>query len=542
MTLRNWRCLAPALLLPALLPAAAHANSVRGEGRSPITKDADTVRSLARAEARRQLVRAMLRATIGAPREGEVSDQVVQNLADQIAPAMITGETAERQGNTFIVTLTAEIDQAAFREQLDNEGIASASQRANGNRAAILIYLDHVERDAADPSRPAEVNIDYTRRTGGTFSDHSVETASARQAAASSSARASASISSSASAQQSRASGAYSSQSAAAYGASGPYGSEAGRARSASSGGYAGQSASAAASREASASSLRASSASSSASAYANRTRVDAETHDDVTFSAHIINQRAPEAMDGEAIMAGMVQGVKSFDVETAVSGLILGAYFNNQVPSYAQLSHDARFDPFLGSLAARHTPFFMGGAFVVTHGPMDAATRQFTCSGQLNATPFASSNGQTIGGAQVRADAMGLTKEACSDNLAARLAQSASAIIGQQVQNHWRKKALANQGVSTGALTTYSVTFRGAGLDMNAQTYLLQTVATLPGVQNSAFVSQSGTQLQINVTYAGAMPLQFALAGKLRENPAFANLSANADGASVLLCVGPCQ
>jgi hypothetical protein len=44
--------------------------------------------------------------------------------------------------------------------------------------------------------------------------------------------------------------------------------------------------------------------------------------------------------------------------------------------------------------------------------------------------------------------------------------------------------------------------------------------VATLPGVQNSAFVSQNATQLQVNVTYAGAMPLQFALAASCAKIP----------------------
>jgi hypothetical protein len=65
--------------------------------------------------------------------------------------------------------------------------------------------------------------------------------------------------------------------------------------------------------------------------------------------------------MDGDAVMAGMVQGLRSFDVETAVRGRSLVPISTIRCATYAQLSHDARFAPFLRSLAARDTPFFMG-------------------------------------------------------------------------------------------------------------------------------------------------------------------------------------
>jgi hypothetical protein len=185
----------------------AFADAVQGKGSATITKDAETVRRLARAEARRDLVRAMLRATIGRERIGEVTPEIIDELAGQIAPDMITGEQAERQGNQFIVTLSAQIDQATFRQQLNDAGVGSGSALADGNRALILVYLDRSEGTASDLA-PAEETVDYDRRTGGSYSDHSTLTASSREAAVASSSRASASTSSSASAQSSRASGA----------------------------------------------------------------------------------------------------------------------------------------------------------------------------------------------------------------------------------------------------------------------------------------------------------------------------------------------
>ena len=52
----------------ALTISPASADTVQGKGQATITKDVETVRSLARAEARRDLVRAMLAKSVGRER------------------------------------------------------------------------------------------------------------------------------------------------------------------------------------------------------------------------------------------------------------------------------------------------------------------------------------------------------------------------------------------------------------------------------------------------------------------------------------------
>lgn len=538
------RLLAAATTLLALVATAspAHADAVQGKGSATITKDVETVRSLARAEARRDLVRAMLRATIGRERIGEVTPEILDELAGQIAPDMITGEQAERQGNQFIVTLSAQIDQAAFRQQLTDAGIGSGSALADGNRALILVYLDRSEGTASDLSRPAEETVDYDRRTGASYSDHSTVTATSREAAVATASRASASTSNSASAQSSQASGAYSQRSAAAIAVRDRRGAAAGQSSERNSGAFSDRNASASSSHAASASSARSASAYSARSSYAERTAVDAEVHDDVSYHRHVVYQQPPRDADGDGIMAALSEGLTPFDVQTANPWPVLSAYFNGRVPRYDDLKRDPRFDPFIRSLAQRSTPFFMGGTFSVTHGGTDPASGQVTCSGTLDAVAFASADGRQIGKAQARAEAMGQSPESCSANLSGRLAQQASATMGKQIQDFWRPRARANAGIAAGTRITYSVTLRGQGLDMAVQGDLMDAITTLPGVENTAFVSQTGTELRVNVVYAGAQPLQFALAGKLRGKPAFAHMQGQADGAAVLLCLGPCQ
>jgi hypothetical protein len=171
----------------------------------------------------------------------------------------------------------------------------------------------------------------------------------------------------------------------------------------------------------------------------------------------------------------------------------------------------------------------------------MDAATRQLCLFGRTERHALASDNSQTIGGAQVSASAMGKTREECSSNLGGRLAQQASAKIGQQVQSYWRKKALAIRDQQRRAC--------------HLQRYLAWCRAGYerPGLRAASRGHAAGrTELGLCQPECHAVAGQRHLCGrhaaairaggKLRENPAFANLSANVEGASVLLCVGPCQ
>ncbi|MBD3753696.1 MAG: PCRF domain-containing protein, partial [Micrococcales bacterium] len=313
----------PAALAPGLVfPATALADTVQGNGRALITKDTATVRNLAEAEARRDVVRAMLAATLGAERVREAGPDVIERMAGQLRPDMFSGQTSERIGNEFLIHLTAEIDQSWFRTMLENFGLDSPSQRADGDRQLILVYLDREDGTATDLSAPAEVEVEYDRRTGGSFSDRSAVTASSKEAAGSSYRNAAAS--------SSAASGAYKEREGASYGVSGRRGSAAGASSAASAGAYSG--------RSASASTTRASSAYAASSSFSDRTNVQAEVHDDVRYRAHIVYQQPPKSADGDAIRNGLAGELLKYDVQLADSWQALSAYYPAGVPRYADL------------------------------------------------------------------------------------------------------------------------------------------------------------------------------------------------------------
>lgn len=527
-----------ALATPAL-PALA--DPVNGTGRAPITKDVETVRNVATAEARRQIVVAMLTQVIGADRLREVAPQTIEAIAAQLRADMITGQSSRREGTMFVVELTADVDGAWFRGLLDAHDIDSSSRRADGDRATIFVMLDQVDDVASDFATPAETETSYERQTGGSFADRSSVTASSRESAAASSRSASAYSNSGSGAFRSSAAGAARSSGAAAYGASGTDGSAAGRARSNSASGYSASAAGAYTARAAGAAQSASSSARSSAASFADRTDIQAKVHDDVRFHTRTVYQRPAANSDGDAIMSALKGSLGAYGVVTADSWAALSSYFANQPPRYAALKRDARYQPFLTSLSSRNAPFFLGGTFAVTHAGKDMATGQARCSGRLDATAFATVDGRDLASGMFNATATGMSPQECGSKLAEALGRQAAAGLGPRVQNHWRSVARAAVGQDTSQLAEYALVLRATSMNMAMQADVLDALQGMPGVQGQNFVSATGTEMRFTVRYSGAMPLQLAIYQKLRGRPGFADMQANAEGRSVTLCLSGC-
>jgi len=519
----------------------AYAEVVSGTGRATITKDLETVRNQAKTEAKRQLVVAMLSAAIGGDRLREVSPEVIAKLADQVRQDMITNQTAEREGQTFVLTLTADIDGAWFRQQLDNQGIDSSSHRADNDRQLLVVMLDQEDSVGSDLAKPAEETVEYDRSTGESYRDHSTLAASSRSSAASASRSASASSSSSAAAYQGSSSGAvsdHSSGSAAASGRNGSFGASQHNNVTASQNS---QASGAASQHAASARVSQSASAQSSSASLSARASVDSETHDDVHFRSHVVYQRPAAASDGDAIVSALKGSLGDYGVTTADAWQPLSTFFAGQPPRYNALKTDTRYKPFLASLQASNAPFFMGGTFRVIHSDKDPATGQARCSGSLNASAFATSDGRDLASGLFNAVGSGMSPEECGQKLAASLAGAAAVKMGPRIQNYWRSVARASVGQDSSQTADYTLVLRAPKLDMAMQADIMDALQATQGVQSQNFVSQSPTEIRLTVRYAGGTPLQFALYQKLRNLPAYAGLQATAEGRGILLCVGPC-
>ena len=505
------RTLLLAATAAALGTSPAVAEKVRGTGSAVITKDLDGVRSGAERDARRALVVAMLRQSIGNDRLREIPPSSIDALAGQIRDDMIVNRTNRREGQTFFMDIDADIDGAWFSEQLSDFNIRSSSERASGG-ATILVMLDQDEGMAADFTKPAESTIEYDRQTGGSFSDHSAEATSQRDASASSS----------------KSAVGYSGSYRSASGVSTPYGSAAGAARS----------------RAAGAAVAKSNRAEVHKYDHASKTRIDAEVHDNVRYRQHTVWQRPAQNSDAGLIMAALVGQLNGYGVDTADSYQPLTEFFKNSPPRLGALQSDARFGAFLTSVSRRNMQFFMGGKLSVRY-QTDAATQQVRCSGSLYAKAYATSDQRDVGAGSATGSTLGNDDTECRGKLARILARETATQIGSQVQRFWRREARTALAMNTAVDTTqaadYSLVLRSAKLDIAMQADLLDALQSTPGVQSQGFISQAGTEMRFSVRYAGSVPLQLALYQKLRSNPQFANMQSTVQGRSVLLCLSGC-
>ena len=525
-----------AVSLAAIAPPAS-AESVIGNGEAQITKDTESTRNAAMSDARREIVKAMIRVAIGEDRLKEVPPATINQIAGQIRSDMITAQTSEREGQAFKVHLTAEIDGAWFRQRLDDAGIDSSSQRADNDRALILVMLDETDGVSSDFSKPAEIDIDYNHSQGDSFHDHSSETANSHEADASSKKSASAYSVSAAGRSSSSGSSAFQGSNAAAYrGANGAAGTSthvAGAASSQSNAAYASHASGAAVSAS--------SHAHTASSAYAEHTAVDAEVHNDTSFHSRVVYQRPPAGSDGDNIMAALSGALGDYQVATSDSWSALGAFYHGSPPRYTALTHDGSYNAFLSSLSARNATFFLGGTFQVTHTGSDAATGQAHCNGSLNPTAFVIADGRNLAGRLYTASAIGDGPEGCAKKLAVMLAKAAGDDMGPKIQNYWRHRAKAAVGQNSRELADYTLVIRAASLGMAAQADILDALQQTPGVESENFVTQTATEIRFTVRYSGNVPLQMALYQKLRSHPEYAGMTGTADGRSILMCISAC-
>lgn len=490
----------------------AMADTSQGTGSAPITKDVESVRTQADVSAKRDLIKRLLKAQIGADRLSQVSDATIDSMAGQIQSSMIIDRQAAKNGNLYQVTITAEVDASWFARIMDDEGIKSSSNMAGADKQLIFVMLDETVGIAQDASKPTSVQTEYNRRTGASFSDNSVSAYSDKEKAAAS----------------------YNEKSAAS-------------ARGSSAAGYSGYYGSGAAASRASASSA---SSAKGAAAYSRSTSavdkadVQAETHDDVNFKQTVTYQAGvTKNSPADAARSGLVGQFINYGLETANPAMALNAYYKGSNPTYAEIRKRPDFIAFTSLLASQKAPFFMGGTIAITDTGRDPATGLFRCNGSLDVQAFATEDGRDIGSGAETANASAQSFEDCQGQVSKTLAKLIADGVGPQINRFWRKQ-VQTQKETVAAVTQggdFTLVIRATLIDMGMQADLFDALGSISGVTKQAMLAQTSNQMSFQVSYEGGVPLQIALFQKMRGNPAYAQMKPQVDGRLITLCMSGC-
>ena len=496
-----------------LTTTSSMSEPTQGIGSVPITKDVESVRTQAEIEAKRNLVRQLLKNNIGADRLKEVSAAKIDSMAVQIQTSMIIDRQAAKNGNLYQVTITADVDSSWFARLMDNEDIKSSSNTAGADKQLIFVMLDEVIGIGQDSSKPTSVQTEYDSRTGSSFSDNSVSAFSDKEKAAAS----------------------YSDKSAASV-------------RSSSAAGYSNYDGSGAATRGASAASAT---SSKGAAAYSRSTSsidkadVQSETHDDVRFR-QTVNYQAGVTKNGPAgaAFSGLILQFINYGLETADPTMALNSYYKGINPTYAAIKARPDFVTFTKLLASQKVPFFMGGAIAITDTGKDPSTGMFRCHGQLNVTAFATVNGQAIASGKGDADKFAQSYESCQGQVSDSVAKQVADQVGPQINRFWRKQVRDQQETVAAAIEggDFTLVIRATSIDMGMQADIFDALGSISGVAKQAMLAQTDNQMSFQVSYQGGTPLQLALFQKLRSNPAYAKMRPTVEGRTITLCVSGCQ
>jgi len=514
MTFKHFRFRA---LLAASLGASiafpAGAEPVTGEGSAPITKDVETVRTRAEAEARKAIVIELAKMQIGRERLGELTPDIVASLSKQIRPDMIIRQTPAKDGANYKITIDADIDRAWFKGMLENEGIRTASELAGGARQLIFVMIDEDRDIGRDSTKPLSVQTEFDSRKGASYSDRSVAAFSDKEKAASSY--------SDKQAASARASG--------AVGYSNYYGSGAASSRASAS----------------SASSTKAAAAYSRSTSAIDKKDIQSEVHDDVRFRQTTVYQAGlVKSGPSEAARRAFMLELTKYGVEIAASDIALNDYFKGNIPTFDVIRKSPEFGGFLRYVAGQNATFMMGGKITITDTGKDPATGQFTCLADLSVETFAMSNSKSIAPGSNAASSMGSSYEECAGSAARNVAKLVSDDVGPLINSHWRTQMRNMQATVANATQggQYTLVVRAPSLDMATQSDMFDALGALQGLESQALLEAGSTQMSWQVTYKGAMPLPNALYMKLRANPAYAKMTSKVEGQIVTLCLSTCQ
>jgi hypothetical protein len=409
-------------------------------------------------------------------------------------------------------------------KQLDDEGVQSSSDDARADMQPIFVMIDENTGPARDLDKPRAIVTEYDHSVGSDYRDKSVAAYSDRDRAASAHSVASAESDSAAASGRSRGAAGYSGESGSA--------------------GYSGSSASSLAVQNKSAYAERGGSASSHSEAAISKTDVAASDHDDTHYFQQIVYQTSSTTAPAKAVRTAVGAALMRYDVTMAASDLELATFFHGAPPTYSNLKASTAFQPFVAYLSQKNVaPFFMGGTLTERDNGRDVATGRAACTGDFEATAFATSDSRQIAASAPHGVATGESFEDCEANLSQTLALQAAAEMGPQIQGYWRKQMRRQvQAVAVASSSAdYTLTVRATLLTMDMQADLMDALGSMAGVEKQAFLGQNGNQISFQVRYSGSVPLQMALYQKLRSRPAFAQMQPTVQGQSVTLCLSGC-
>jgi hypothetical protein len=449
---------------------------VQGEGRADIPEKGNLleVQGKAQAEAVHKLVAMALQKVIGpdAMKDAKVQEKYADIVSQFNTYKIKQKDSPRKEGNQYIVTTVAIIDDAKFRELVSSMGIAYNT--ATVRSSAIMTIMDEFFTTPTDmqtdrPLREVTVysrDIDTNYKEKETFSDKKSSASSSALKASdtgSNSVRASSSGSLSAKNEESGSLKAKSS-------ASGSYSGKV----SASEGGVLGASASAQESAKTSGKSsvdashkqkssvdakyddrlavdqkhdkrVDASSASSKKSSVEYGHFVDASTSDHEFFTNIKEYQPRNAGPDKQNFTVKSLQSAfQTYDIRILDNDMFKSKHFGDQPVTLEKLENSAELSRYVKAARdeARADFFSIGSSIIVDRGKSEN-TGAFVCDGMVAIKVYSTGDGEAIASGTLTESGSGSSPDQCRAAVADKIGSGLGTVISNKVQEYWKKRQM---------------------------------------------------------------------------------------------------
>lgn len=540
------------LVAAVLLSSSALALEVevQGEGRVAIPEKGDflAVQAKAQSEAIRKVVAMALQKVIGPE---AMKNAKVQEKYDDIVSQFNTykikkTDTPGKEGNEYVVTTVAVIDDSKFRELVSSMGIAfnTATVRAS----AIMTILDEFFTTPTDmqtdrPLREVTVyshNVDTSYKEKETFSDKKSQASSSSLKASdigSSSVSASSSGSLSAKNEESGSLKAKSSESA----------SYSGKA-SASEGGMFGASATASENAKYSGSAsvdasykqkgsvdakyddryaanqkhdkrMEASSASSKSSNVNYGKFVDASSSDHEFFTNIKEYQPRNTGPDKQNFTLKALQSAyQTYDIRALDSDMFKSRYFGDNPITIEKLENSAELSKY--AKAARdeaNADFFsIGNAIIIDRGKNEN-TDTFVCDGMVTVKVYSTGDSEVIASGVLTESGSGASPDKCRALVADKVGVGLGTVISSKIQEYWKKRQMYG--------SEYVVVLAGE-LPRQTRSQFLNALKGVEGVVVAGDPEQTSAGYKYKVTFNGSGTLSELIFAQLDASAAAATFA----------------
>lgn len=534
---------------------------VQGEGRADISDMSDflTVQGQAQSEAIHNLVAIALQKVIGpeAMKDNKVQEKY-ENIVSQFNTYKIKQKDSPRkEGNQYVVTTVAVIDDAKFRELVSSMGIASNT--ATVRASAIMTIMDEFFTTPTDmqtdrPLREVTVyshDVDTNYKEKETFADK-------KSAANSSSVKASdiGSNSVSASSKGSLSSkneetGSFKAKSSESGGYSGKV--------SASEGGAFGASASAKETAKydgKSSAEVKQKQKSSVNSKYDDRLavnqkhdkRVDAKSAASNKSSVeygHFVNASSNDhefftnvkeyqprntGPDKQNFTIKALQSAfQTYDIRVLDNDLFKSKYFGDKPITLEKLENSAELSRYVKAAHddARADFFSIGSSIIVDRGKNEN-TGAFTCDGMVAIKVYSTGDGEAIASGTLTESGSGFSPDQCRAVVAEKIGSGLGTVISNKVQEYWKKRQMYG--------LEYIVILTG-DLPRPVRSQFNAALGQVDGVTNVKQRKQVPGLVEYVITFNGTDELSELIFAKLDESSAaatFSNYDVMKDGNTV--------